>query len=80
MAYSPTKCYLNAVTLQYVRELEGTGILINNVCPGYVSTDLNGHDGTRTPQEGAAVAITYATIDDDGPTGGFFNEDGPIPW
>lgn len=80
MAYSPTKTYLNAITLQYVRELEGTGILINNVCPGYVSTDLNGHDGTRTPEEGAAVAITYATIGDDGPTGGFFNEAGPIPW
>lgn len=80
MAYSPSKTYLNAVMLQYVRELEGTGILINNVCPGYVSTDLNGHDGTRTPQEGAAVAIKYATIDDDGPTGGYFNDAGRIPW
>lgn len=80
MAYSPTKTYLNAITLQYVRELQGTGILINNVCPGYVATDLNGHDGARTPQEGAAIAIKYATISDDGPTGGFFNDAGPIPW
>lgn len=80
LGYSPTKTYLNAVTLHYVRELAGTGILINNVCPGYVATDLNGHRGTRTPEEGAAAAITYATIANDGPTGGYFNDAGPIPW
>lgn len=80
LAYSPSKSYLNAVMLHYVRELEGTGVLMNNVCPGYVATDLNGHRGTRTPQQGAAVAITFATIDDDGPNGGYFNDEGRIPW
>ena len=80
LAYSPSKTYLNAVMLHYVRELEGTGVLMNNVCPGYVATDLNGHRGTRTPQQGAAIAIKLATIDDDGPTGGYFNDEGPLPW
>ncbi|MDO9352553.1 MAG: SDR family oxidoreductase [Solirubrobacteraceae bacterium] len=80
LGYSPTKTYLNAVMLHYVRELEGTGVLMNNVCPGYVATDLNGHSGPRTPTQGAAAAIKYATIDDDGPNGGYFNDEGRIPW
>jgi NAD(P)-dependent dehydrogenase (short-subunit alcohol dehydrogenase family) len=32
-AYAPTKTYLNAVAIQYAKELSGTGILINNACP-----------------------------------------------
>ena len=56
-AYSPTKSYLNAVTVQYAKELAGTGILVNAGCPGYVATDLNGHRGTRTPEQGAAVFL-----------------------
>ncbi|MEH3052645.1 MAG: SDR family oxidoreductase [Patulibacter minatonensis] len=80
LAYSPSKTYLNGVLLHYVRALEGTGVLMNNVCPGYVATDLNGHRGTRTPEQGAAIAIKMATIDDDGPTGGYFNDEGRLPW
>jgi len=79
-AYSPSKTLLNAITVQYVKELEGSGILINCGCPGYIATDLNGHRGTGTPQEGARVAIRLATLPDDGPTGGYFNYAGPLPW
>jgi NAD(P)-dependent dehydrogenase (short-subunit alcohol dehydrogenase family) len=79
-AYSPSKTFLNAVTLQYVRELEGTGILVNCACPGYVATDLNGFRGVRTPEQGAATAIRLATLPDGGPTGGFFEDAGVVPW
>lgn len=79
-AYSPSKTMLNAVTLQYVKELGDTNILINLGCPGYVATDLNNHQGTRTPTQGAAIALHLATLPDDGPTGRYFNEDGPLPW
>jgi NAD(P)-dependent dehydrogenase (short-subunit alcohol dehydrogenase family) len=68
------------VTIQYARELEGTNILINAGNPGYCATDLNGHSGYRTPQQGAAIGITLATLPDDGPTGGFFEDDGEVPW
>ena len=54
--------------LQYVRELEGTNVLINAACPGYVATDLNGFHGVRTPEQGAATPIRLATLPDDGPT------------
>ncbi len=79
-AYSPTKTYLNAITVQYAKELAGTGILVNAGCPGYVATDLNGHSGTRTPEQGAAVFLELATLPDDGPSGTFSDETGPLPW
>ena len=55
-------------------------IRINSVTPGHIATDLNGHAGTRTVEQGARVVLTFATLPDDGPDGGFFNEDGPLPW
>lgn len=79
-AYSPSKTFLNAVTIQYARELHDTNILINAGCPGYCATDLNGFRGFRTPEQGAAIAIQLATLPDDGPTGGFFEDAGPVPW
>lgn len=79
-AYSPSKTFLNAVTVQYAKQLQDTDILINLCCPGYVATDLNGFHGTRTPAEGAAIAIELATLPDGGPTGGYFSDSGPIPW
>jgi NAD(P)-dependent dehydrogenase (short-subunit alcohol dehydrogenase family) len=80
VAYAPSKSFLNAVTLQYARELADTKILINCACPGFVATDLNGFRGVRTPQEGAATAIRLATLPDGGPTGGFFEDAGVVPW
>ncbi|QNE16846.1 SDR family oxidoreductase [Kribbella qitaiheensis] len=80
VAYAPSKTFLNAVTLQYVRELSGTNILINVGCPGYVATDLNGFHGVRTPEQGAAIAVELATLPDDGPNGKFFEDAGEVPW
>ncbi|MCW2915358.1 MAG: rhlG4 [Actinomycetia bacterium] len=80
VAYAPSKTFLNAVTLQYARELSGTNILINVGCPGYVATDLNDFRGVRTPEQGAAIAIKLATLPDDGPTGQFFQDAGVVPW
>ncbi|MFI9724012.1 SDR family oxidoreductase [Streptomyces sp. NPDC052396] len=80
VAYSPSKTFLNAVTVQYAKELRDTNILINAACPGYCSTDLNGFRGVRTPEQGAAIAIRLAALPDDGPTGGFFDDAGEVPW
>ncbi|MDT0352223.1 SDR family oxidoreductase [Pseudonocardia charpentierae] len=79
-AYSPSKSMLNALTIQYAKELRDTNILINAGCPGYTATDLNGFRGVRTPEQGAAIAIQLASLPDDGPTGGFFEEAGVVPW
>ncbi|MFI7307997.1 SDR family oxidoreductase [Streptomyces hygroscopicus] len=79
-AYAPTKTFLNAVTIQYAKELSGTNILINNACPGYVATDLNGFAGTQTPEQGAAIAVRLAALPDNGPTGQMFDDGGVVPW
>ncbi len=81
-AYAPSKTMLNAVTVQYARRFAETdpNILINAVCPGFVSTDFTGFSGSRTADEGAAIAIRFATLPDDGPTGGFYDDGGVIPW
>jgi NAD(P)-dependent dehydrogenase (short-subunit alcohol dehydrogenase family) len=79
-AYAPSKTFLNAVTVQYAKELGDTNILINAGCPGYCATDLNGFRGFRTPEQGAAIAIRLATLPDGGPTGGFFEDAGVVPW
>ena len=79
-AYAPSKTFLNAITIQYAKELAGAGILINSACPGYVATDLNNFAGTSTPEQGAAVAIRLATLPDDGPSGQQFDADGAVPW
>ena len=78
--YSPTKSYLNAITIQYAKELADTNVLVNAGCPGYVATDLNGHQGFRTPEQGAAIFLELATLPDDGPSGTFRDETGLLPW
>lgn len=79
-AYAPSKTFLNAVTIQYAKELRDTNILINAGCPGFCATDLNGFRGVRTAEQGAAIAIRLASLPDDGPTGGFFDDAGPVAW
>ncbi|WP_426511741.1 SDR family NAD(P)-dependent oxidoreductase [Dactylosporangium sp. McL0621] len=80
VAYAPSKSFLNAVTLQYAKELHDTAVLVNAGCPGYCATDLNGFRGVRTAAQGAAIAIHLATLPDDGPSGGFFDDEGVVPW
>jgi NAD(P)-dependent dehydrogenase (short-subunit alcohol dehydrogenase family) len=79
-AYSPSKTFLNAVTVQYAKELADTNILVNAGCPGYCATDLNGFRGYRTAEQGAQIAIRLATLPDDGPTGTFSDDNGVVPW
>lgn len=79
-AYAPSKTMLNSMTAQYARRLADTKVLVNACCPGYVSTDFTGHASDRTPEQGSAIALHLATLPDDGPRGGFFDDDGAIPW
>ncbi len=80
LAYNSSKAALNAVTVAYAKELADAGIKVNACTPGYCATDLNGHTGHRTPEQGSAILIELALIGNDGPTGGFFNDEGPLEW
>jgi NAD(P)-dependent dehydrogenase (short-subunit alcohol dehydrogenase family) len=79
-AYAPSKTMLNAVTVQYARRLADTNVVVNACCPGYVATDFTGFDGSRTPEQGAAIPLRLATLPDDGPRGAFFDDGGVVPW
>ena len=82
LSYNSSKAALNMQTVVLAAELAGEGspIKVNSACPGYVATDLNNHQGHRTVEEGAREPVRLATLPADGPTGGFFDEDGPVPW
>ena len=80
LAYNSSKSALNAVTVIFAKELRESVIKVNAADPGYTATDLNGHRGLRTVAQGAEIAVRLATLRDDGPTGGFFNDEGAQPW
>ncbi|MFD7657713.1 SDR family oxidoreductase [Actinosynnema sp. NPDC059797] len=79
-AYAPSKTMLNSITVQYARRLADTKVIVNACCPGYVATDFTGFAGSRTPEQGAAVVLRLATLPDDGPRGGFFDDGGVVAW
>jgi NAD(P)-dependent dehydrogenase (short-subunit alcohol dehydrogenase family) len=78
--YSSSKTFLNGITVQYARAFADTPVIVNAACPGLVATDFNGFAGDRTPEQGAATAVRLATLPDDGPRGGFFEDAGVVPW
>lgn len=78
--YSSSKTALNFLTAQYAADLKDTPIKVNMVCPGYCGTDLNDHQGPRSASQGAEIAVKMAMVPADGPTGGYVDENGPIPW
>jgi len=80
LGYNASKAALNMLTVQLAAELRGTAIKVNSVNPGFTATDLNQHRGTQTVADGAAAALQYALIGDDGASGGFFGADGPLAW
>jgi NAD(P)-dependent dehydrogenase (short-subunit alcohol dehydrogenase family) len=78
LAYPSSKAALNMITSQYAKAYPA--IKINVVDPGYTATDLNGHRGTQTVEEGTEIIVRMATIGADGPTGGYFDAAGTVPW
>ena len=78
--YAATKAALNALTLSYAVDLKDKGVKVNAICPGYTATEATNFAGTRMPEQGAAVAVQFALLDDNGVTGTFHNEAGALPW
>jgi NAD(P)-dependent dehydrogenase (short-subunit alcohol dehydrogenase family) len=78
LAYPSSKAALNMVTSMYAKAYPD--IRVNAVDPGYTATDLNGHRGTQTTEEGARVIVSMAQIAADGPTGRFTDAAGVVGW
>lgn len=80
LGYAASKAAVNMLTVQLAFELRDTPIKVNSICPGYVMTDLNRGSGYVTIEDGVKASVKYALLDDAGPSGRFFNTQGPINW
>ncbi|MEM8538253.1 MAG: SDR family NAD(P)-dependent oxidoreductase [Pseudomonadota bacterium] len=78
-AYAIGKAGMNALTVIADRDTPDF-IKVNAMCPGWVKTRMGGAGATRSPEEAAKTAIWLATLPDDGPSGGFFRDQKPVPW
>ena len=79
LAYCASKAALNMLTVQLAYEFRDANISVNSVNPGYTATDLNGHSGPQTVEEGASEIVRLALLDTP-PTGKFLETSGDLPW
>ena len=79
-AYRVSKAALNAYTKSLAAELHLKGVLVNAVCPGWVASDMGGPEASRSLEQGAESIFWAIALDDDGPTGGFFQDGKPLSW
>lgn len=80
IGYNASKAALNMLTVQLCAELQGTSIVVNSVSPGYVKTDLTGHTGFMTAEEGARLPVQYALLGEGAVSGRFVEPGGETPW
>jgi len=79
-AYRLSKIALNGLTRMLADSVEGTNVLVNAGCPGWVRTDMGSPEAPRSIEEGAQGIIWLATLPDGGPHGGFFRDGQQISW
>ncbi len=80
IGYNASKAALNMLTVQLSEELRDTRIAVNSVSPGYVKTDLTGHSGDLTPEEGARLPVEFALQNERFHSGRFVEPGGETPW
>jgi NAD(P)-dependent dehydrogenase (short-subunit alcohol dehydrogenase family) len=73
LAYNSSKTVLNGLTLALAKDLAGDRITVNSTCPGWVKTDMDIDAARRSVEQGAAIAVKLATMDDP-PTGQFLDD------
>ncbi|MEU1012219.1 SDR family NAD(P)-dependent oxidoreductase [Streptomyces sp. NPDC005890] len=78
VAYPTSKTAVNMLTVQFAKAFPR--MRINAVEPGYTATDLNRHQGVQTVEQGAEIIVRMARLGPDGPTGGYFDAAGRLPW
>lgn len=78
VAYPASKTAVNMITVQYAKAFPH--MRINAVEPGFTKTDLNGNTGVQSVEQGAEIIVRMAQVTPDGPTGGYFDAEGTLPW
>jgi NAD(P)-dependent dehydrogenase (short-subunit alcohol dehydrogenase family) len=82
IVYGSSKAAVSMVTVQYAKAIPD--VKFNAVEPGITATSLGGGDPGSHPGRPAAdsarVVVRLATIDHDGPTGQFHEDNGRLGW
>ncbi|MFI6157551.1 SDR family oxidoreductase [Kitasatospora sp. NPDC051170] len=76
LAYNSSKAALNALTLVYARALREEGIKVSALEPGYCATDLNGHSGPASAEEGGRRIARQLGEAEAGASGLFLHSEG----
>jgi NAD(P)-dependent dehydrogenase (short-subunit alcohol dehydrogenase family) len=79
-AYDASKSALNSFTIHLAHELKDTKIKVNSAHPGWVKTEMGGEGAQLDVPTGAKTSVELATLQDSGPTGGYFHLGKPLPW
>lgn len=80
-SYGVSKAALLALTATLAAEWAGTPIMINAVDPDLTATWPGAETmGARPAEVSAAGVVWAATLPDNGPRGGFFRDQKPLPW
>jgi len=73
LPYSVSKAAVDKLTQDIAVKLDGTGVRINRLDPGWLQTDLGGSGAWFPVDHVLPGALVPALIEDDGPNGEFFS-------
>ena len=81
IGYNASKAALNMLTVQLAWVLKDSAIKVNSANPNFTNTELlPDTTGGRPVEDAARVIVRLASLSEEGPTGGFFEDDFPLPW
>jgi carbonyl reductase 1 len=81
-AYAVSKAGVTGMTMVIAAEQkrQGSKVLVNSCCPGYVKTDMTKGGGRKTPDQGAQTAVKLALGDLGGKSGEFWEHEEVSQW
>ncbi|MFA8433050.1 MAG: SDR family oxidoreductase [Marinifilaceae bacterium] len=79
-AYRMSKTAMNSLTRILADEVDGSPVKVNAMCPGWVRTDMGGPMAPLSPLKATKTLLWLATLPEDGPNGGYFRNNKPLPW
>ena len=79
-AYDASKAALNSFTIHLAHELKDTKVKVNSAHPGWVKTEMGVEGAQLDVETGAKTSVELATLQDNGPNGGYFHLGKPLPW
>jgi NAD(P)-dependent dehydrogenase (short-subunit alcohol dehydrogenase family) len=71
--YGATKWAVNKITDDLAAKLNGTGVRVNAIDPGWIKTDMGGENAEHPVEAVLPGILAPSLVEDDGPNGEFFS-------